>query len=114
MPKTKPTKKPLDLSELVAGRGLSKQAIEQEKQRLLRQQRLYALRELRSLGARTQTQLAEDLEVTQNRISKLERYEIEKLELRTISSYVEALGGTLALQVELEGKSFVFSVSQKH
>jgi hypothetical protein len=35
MHKTKPTKKPLDLSELVAGRGLGKQAIELEKQRLL-------------------------------------------------------------------------------
>jgi hypothetical protein len=52
--------------------------------------------------------------VTQNRISKLERYEIEKLELRTISSYVEALGGTVALQVELEGKSFVFPVKSKN
>ena len=111
MPKT--TKKPIDLNKLIAKRGLSKQAIEKEKQRLLKQQRLYALRELRSLGTKTQTQLAEELEVTQNRISKLERYEIEKLELRTISSYVEALGGSVSLQVELDGKQFVFPVSSK-
>jgi predicted XRE-type DNA-binding protein len=54
----------------------------------------------------TQQELAEALGVTQNRVSKFERLDLDKAEIRTLRRYLAALGGTLVLQVELEGKSF--------
>jgi predicted XRE-type DNA-binding protein len=66
----------------------------------------YKLRELRISKNITQQELAEALGITQNRVSKFERLDLDKAEIRTIRRYLEALGGTLVLQVELEGKSF--------
>jgi predicted XRE-type DNA-binding protein len=66
----------------------------------------YKLRELRVSKNITQQELAEALGITQNRVSKFERLDLDKAEIRTIRRYLKALGGTLVLQVELEGKSF--------
>lgn len=63
----------------------------------------YKLKELRKQQGLTQQQLADKLGVTQNRISKLERLDLDRAELQTIRSYVNALGGELSLVVELEG-----------
>ena len=111
MAKTKPSKKTLNLESLIRERGLSLKAIEQERARLLKQQRLYALRQLRSLAQKTQTEISEAIGVTQNRVSKLERYDLEKLELRTITSYIEALEGKLTIEVEINGQAYRFPVS---
>jgi predicted XRE-type DNA-binding protein len=70
----------------------------------------YKLRELRISKNITQQELAEALGITQNRVSKFERLDLDKAEIRTIRRYLEALGGTLVLQVELEGKSFQLSL----
>jgi predicted XRE-type DNA-binding protein len=103
MPKTQTPRKPVDLDKLIRDKGLSADSVEQLKQKLTKQQSLFALRQLRSLTAMTQVQLAQSLGVTQNRISKLERYELGRLELQTIRSYIDALGGELSLVVELDG-----------
>lgn len=108
MEKTKASKKAVDLETLLRERGLDPKAVQQEKARLLKNQHLFALRQLRSLANKTQTEISEAVGVTQNRISKLERYEIEKLELRTITSYIEALGGNLTLEVQLAGETLRF------
>ena len=62
----------------------------------------YKLRELRHLKSLTQQQLAQQLGVTQNRISKFERLDLDKSELQTIRSYVQALGGELKVVVTLD------------
>jgi transcriptional regulator with XRE-family HTH domain len=62
----------------------------------------YKLRELRQLKSLTQQQLAQQLGVTQNRISKFERLDLDKSELQTIRSYVQALGGELKVVVTLD------------
>ena len=62
----------------------------------------YKLRELRQLKSLTQQQLAQQLSVTQNRISKFERLDLDKSELQTIRSYVQALGGELKVVVTLD------------
>lgn len=103
MSKTKTLRKPVDLDKLIRDKGLSADSVEQLKQKLAKQQYLFALRELRSLTSKTQAELAETLGVTQNRISKLERYELGRLELQTIRSYINALGGELSLVVEIDG-----------
>lgn len=62
----------------------------------------FQLREIREMKSLTQAQLANQLGVTQNRISKFERVDLEKAELQTIRAYIHALGGKLKLVVELD------------
>jgi predicted XRE-type DNA-binding protein len=101
---------PLDLDQLASELGLDKESIEEEKFRLLKQQRLFALRELRRLADKTQTEISKIMGVTQNRISKLERYELEKLELRTISAFAKALGGNLKIVVTIKGQEVELAI----
>lgn len=76
------------------------------KKRMLSELRAYRLRELREAHHLTQVQLAERLDVSQNRISKLEHGDIGKSQVETIRKYVEALGGTLRIDVEVDGNKF--------
>lgn len=102
--------KSIDLDQLTSELGLDKERIDQEKVRLLHQQRLFALRELRRLANKTQTEISEAMGVTQNRISKLERYELEKLELRTLAAFANALGGKLKIVVAIEGQEVELTI----
>lgn len=63
----------------------------------------YKLRELRQQQGLTQQQLADKLGLTQNRISKFERLDLDRSELQTIRRYLEALGGELSLVVDIAG-----------
>jgi DNA-binding XRE family transcriptional regulator len=71
-------------------------------QGLYREMLEFKLREIREMKSLTQTQLANQLGLTQNRISKFERIDLERAELQTIRSYIHALGGKLKLVVELD------------
>jgi len=77
--------------------------------KLLRTTALFQLRVLRLEKGLTQQQLADQLGITQNRVSKLERLDLEKAELRTIKKYIEALGGKLVLTVELDEEAFTLT-----
>jgi DNA-binding XRE family transcriptional regulator len=55
----------------------------------------YRLAELRERAGWTQTQLAQAMGVTQPRVSKIERGELDATEVATLRSYIEALGGRL-------------------
>lgn len=77
--------------------------------KLLRTTALFQLRVLRLEKGLTQQQLADQLGITQNRVSKLERLDLEKAELRTIKKYIEALGGKLVLTVELDEEDFTLT-----
>lgn len=68
------------------------------------QLRAYRLRELREESELTQVALAELLQVSQNRVSRIERGELDRTQLDTLRRYVEALGGTLHLQAEFNGE----------
>lgn len=49
-------------------------------------------------------QLAKKMGVSQIRISQIENGKLESFELGTLLRYIEALGGTLSMSVELDGK----------
>jgi transcriptional regulator with XRE-family HTH domain len=66
--------------------------------------RAYRLRELREESELTQVALAQLLQVSQNRVSRIERGELDRTQLDTLRRYVEALGGTLHLQAEFNGE----------
>ena len=71
--------------------------------------RAYKLRELREALAITQVELAAKIDVSQNRISRIEHGDIEKSQVDTLRKYVEAVGGTLRLEVEIGENRFTLA-----
>jgi transcriptional regulator with XRE-family HTH domain len=49
----------------------------------------------------TQVELAERLGVSQNRVSRLERGDIERVRIDTLARYVESLGGSLHIEMRV-------------
>jgi transcriptional regulator with XRE-family HTH domain len=68
--------------------------------------RAYRLKELRKELNITQVELAQQLHVSQNRISRIEHGDIEKSQVDTLRKYVEAVGGTLTLEVQVGDRKF--------
>jgi predicted XRE-type DNA-binding protein len=73
----------------------------------------YKLKELRKKQGLTQQQLADKLGITQNRISKLEKLDLDRAELQTIRSYINALGGELSLVVEIDGNQHKIQIKDE-
>lgn len=94
----------MTLDELMKIRPGNPEAIERHKQWMLDEIRAYKLRELREAQHLTQVNLAKKLDVSQNRVSKLERGEISRTQIGTLQRYVEALGGTLHVEVEADNE----------
>ena len=92
------------LQDILRTRPVDRVRVEQQKRRMRYQLRAYRLRELREESELTQVALAELLQVSQNRVSRIERGELDRTQLDTLRRYVEALGGTLHLQAEFNGE----------
>ena len=92
------------LQDMLRTRPVDRVRVEQRKRRMRDQLRAYRLRELREELELTQVALAELLQVSQNRVSRIERGELDRTQLDTLRRYVEALGGTLHLQAEFNGE----------
>lgn len=92
------------LQDMLRTRPVDRGRVEQRKRRMRDQLRAYRLRELREESELTQVALAELLQVSQNRVSRIERGELDRTQLDTLRRYVEALGGTLHLQAEFNGE----------
>ncbi|WP_448074095.1 helix-turn-helix domain-containing protein [Georgenia yuyongxinii] len=89
------------LEDLLAKRPVDRDAVEAHKKRMLEEVRAFRLRELREASALTQVELAQRLHVSQNRVSRIEHGEIDRTQVDTLRRYVEAVGGTLRVEVEL-------------
>ena len=68
-----------------------------------------AIRKARGVS---QVQLASTLEVSQNRVSQIERGQIDKAQLDTLMKYVEALGGKLTVTAEIADETIVLVQSR--
>ncbi len=88
------------LSDLLRERPVNRQAVDAHKKRMIEEVRAYRLRELREALSLTQVQLASRLHVSQNRVSRFEQGDIERAQVDTLRKYVEALGGTLRVEIE--------------
>lgn len=64
---------------------------------MLDQIRAYRLRELREEAGLTQQELADRIGVGQRQVSKIENGDLENTKLSTIRGYLEAIGGSMAL-----------------
>lgn len=89
------------VDDLLRERPVDRAAVREEKRRLMGEVRVYRLRELREALNLTQVELASRLHVSQNRVSRIEHGQIERSQVDTLRKYVEALGGTLRVEVEV-------------
>lgn len=89
------------LDELLKARPVDRARVDAQKKRMLDEVRAYRLRELREASELTQVELAERLQVSQNRVSRIEHGDIERAQVDTLRRYVEAVGGQLRVEVEL-------------
>ncbi|HIY94043.1 MAG TPA: helix-turn-helix domain-containing protein [Candidatus Rothia avicola] len=94
----------LSFEELVAKYPVDREIIDTHKQRMIAETRAYRLRELRIQAGYTQAELARQIGVGQRQVSKIETGDIENAKVSTIRSYLEAIGGSLALEYVLGDK----------
>lgn len=85
------------LEELQAKRPIDRALVEKHKRIMLDQIRAYRLRELREEAGLTQQELADRIGVGQRQVSKIENGDLENTKLSTIRGYLEAIGGSMAL-----------------
>lgn len=102
------------LEEFQRKRPPNRGAVEAHKARLLQELHAYRLRELREAQNLTQTQLAFLLNVSQNRVSNIERGNIEHVQVETLRRYIEALGGRLRIAVDIGDGTLVQIEGEAH
>lgn len=83
--------------EMVAKGQIDEAKSAEHQRRMLAEVRAYRLAEVRKAQQVTQVELAKAMDVTQSRVSRLEKGQLDATELGTIKKYVEALGGELRL-----------------
>ena len=71
--------------------------VAEHQRRLLAEVRAHRLAEMRKALGLNQTDLASRLAVSQSRVSRLERGDLDHTEIATIRAYVGALGGELEI-----------------
>lgn len=89
------------LDDVLSTRPVDRKAVDDHKRRMVEEVRAYQLRELREALGLTQVELAGALDVSQNRVSRLERGDLERTQVDTLRRYVEAVGGQLHVEVEI-------------
>ena len=82
-------------SEVVSDGRLHEPRVADSRARQLAEVRVHRLAELREALGMTQVALAERLQVSQSRVSRIERGAIDHTQLETLRAYLEALGGEL-------------------
>ena len=83
------------LEDFKADHDLDQKTIDERKEQLLEEMRLYELKEARKQQDVTQKQHAERMGVSQKRVSSLESGDVDKTEIRTLRRYLDAIGGRL-------------------
>lgn len=85
-----------DIRSKAVGEGrLNEEGVADRKTRLLAEVRAHRLAELRSAYGLNQEAIAERLHVSQSRVSRIERGQLDQSQIATLRAYVHALGGEL-------------------
>jgi DNA-binding XRE family transcriptional regulator len=69
--------------------------------------RAHRLAEMRKRLGLTQAEVAERMHVRQERVSAIERAKVTASELRTLTAYIEALGGRMEIIADFGGERLV-------
>jgi len=94
------------LEALLRERPVDRRRVDAIKSRMLEEVRAQRLRDLREAANLTQVDLAARLQVSQNRVSRIEHGDIERAQVDTLRRYVEALGGVLTVEVQFADERF--------
>ena len=94
------------LEDLERERPVDRELVDAHKERMLAEIRAYRLRELREALALTQTELAQTLDISQKRVSEIERGELDRTKVDTLRRYAAALGGTLRVEVKIGSDTY--------
>lgn len=89
------------LADWLTKRPVDRPEVDAHKVRMLADLRAHKLRELREALNLTQVELAGIMHVSQNSVSKLERGDIARAQIETLRRYVDAIGGSLRIEVEV-------------
>lgn len=91
----------VSLEDFLAENPVDREAVEKEKARMLAEVRAFRLRELREKAGLTQAEVADRIGVGQRQVSKIEHGDLDSAKIGTIRSYLEAVGGGLAVEYVL-------------
>lgn len=97
------------VDEMYEMRPFDREQVARLAEDMLKEVRLYRLRELREQAKLTQQAMAQELHVSQNSVSKLERGNIDHTQMRTLKKYVETLGGSLKVEATFGDTSYRIS-----
>ena len=84
-------------AEAIASGRLDAARLEEQTRQLLAELRAHRLAEIRESAGLNQTDLANRLGVSQSRVSRIERGDLDRTELATVRAYVGALGGEVEI-----------------
>jgi predicted XRE-type DNA-binding protein len=84
-------------AEALATGRLDETRIAERTSQLLAQVRAHRLAEVREASGLNQTDIANRLGVSQSRVSRIERGDIDRSEIATVRAYVGALGGEVEI-----------------
>jgi len=101
--------KTYSVDDILAKRPLDDAAmarVAKYKEQMRAEVRAYRLAELRKEQELTQQQLADILNVSQHRVSQIERGGTATTQIDTLRKYIEALGGKLSVNAEFGDHSF--------
>ncbi|RPK85044.1 XRE family transcriptional regulator [Streptomyces sp. ADI98-10] len=96
-----------DLVEEFSFTDAEKHRIQKGAQALVLASRVHRLAELRKRQHTTQVQAAEVMGVTQARVSRIEKGQLERSEVDTLAAYVKALGGKLKIVADFGDETYV-------
>jgi len=80
---------------------LDEKKAQAHKARMLADERAHKLAELRSQFGMRQGDVAERLHVSQSRVSRIERGDIDTAQVSTLRAYAQALGGDIEIAVRV-------------
>lgn len=94
-------------AQAVADGRINEQRVAELKEEALARVRAHKLAELRSSTGLNQEELSQRLGISQSRVSRIERGDLEKTELATLRAFVRALGGDIEVTVKLGEDRFL-------
>jgi len=97
------------LIDVLKDRPVNRKEVDAHKKRMVEEVRSYRLRELRKASDLSQVELAQRLNISQNRVSRIEHGDIERAQLDTLRRYVEAVGGELSVEVSIGDERFLIA-----
>ncbi|MDR2703475.1 MAG: helix-turn-helix domain-containing protein [Cellulomonadaceae bacterium] len=88
----------MTVADLERIRPVNRENVERHKERMLAEVRAWRLKEIREQAGLTQQQVADRIGVSQKQVSKIETGDISNSKITTIRSYLEAIGGKMAIE----------------